>query len=304
MLNRRLIPPTHLLVAFSCTARYLSVSRAADELNLTQSAVSRQIQQLEDLLGVRMFDRVKKRLVLTEVGRTYAEALRPALEAIASATLGSAMRSDGNILNLTSLPTFGSRWLIPRMPSFHDRHPEVTVHFNTRLEVFDFDAVQMDAAIHFGDEWPGAILDHLMEEVMVPVCSPAYAEKNRIGEEKDLMRCTLLQNISRRDSWGEWFGQGDLPVKAMRMGPGFQLYSMVIQAALSDLGVALLPDFLIREELAAGRLVAPLERKLKSRSSYYLAYPPRSRSLPAFQAFRRWLLSEMTAWNDTQHANA
>lgn len=297
MSSRRLVPPTNLLIAFCATAKHLSVSRAADELNLTQSAVSRQVQQLEELLGVRMFDRVKKRLVLTEVGQAYAEAIRPALDTIADATLTSAIRSDGNILNIASLPTFGSRWLIPRMPAFHEKHPDIAIHFNTRLEVFDFSAVQIDAAIHFGDEWPGASLDFLMNEIQVPVCSPSYAEEHNIREEADLAGCTLLQVISRRNSWEEWFEQGGLSKRDMKLGPSYQLYSMLAQAAVSGLGVALIPDFLMETELAAGRLIAPFGRTLRSKSSYYLAYPPRSRALRSFQAFRGWLLEEVRTLN-------
>lgn len=291
--SRRLVPPTNLLVAFLAVSRSLSVSRAAEELNLTQSAVSRQVQQLEDLLGVKLFERVKKRLVATNVGRSYAAELHPALERIRAATLKTAIRSDGNILNFAILPTFGSRWLIPRLPAFQRAYPNYTIHLSTTLEVFDFETQEFDAAIHFGrPDWPGAQLDLLMGEVVIPVCSADYAEQAGLRTKADLSGCTLLQIITQRDPWADFFAQFGLPRQQMRLGPSFQLYSMMIQAAIQGMGVALIPDFLVQGELDAGLLVAPLPMSMRIDANYYLAYPEHSRALPAFRSFRLWLLEE------------
>ena len=291
--SRRLVPPTNLLVAFLAVARSLSVSKAAEDLNLTQSAVSRQVQQLEDLLGVKLFERVKKRLVATNVGRAYAVDLRPALEQIRAATLKAAIRSDGNILNFAILPTFGSRWLIPRLPAFQDAHPNCTIHLSTTLEVFDFETEEYDAAIHFGrPDWPGAQLDLLMGEIVIPVCSAEYAAQVGLRTESDLPGCTLLQIITQRDPWADFFAQYGLSRQDMRLGPSFQLYSMMIQAAMQGMGVALIPDFLVQRELDAGLLIAPLSGSMRIDANYYLAYPEYSRALPAFRSFRTWLLEE------------
>lgn len=156
MLSRRLIPPTNLLVTFCVTAKHSSLARASDELNLAQSAVCRQVQKLEDLLGLKLFDRVKKRLVLTEAGKAYAETIPPLLNAIASANPTIAARPDESILNVAVLPTIGSHWLMSRMRSFHDGHPEIVIRFTSPWERFDFAGTSVEAAIlDYDDQWRG-----------------------------------------------------------------------------------------------------------------------------------------------------
>ncbi|UWU75852.1 LysR substrate-binding domain-containing protein [Bradyrhizobium huanghuaihaiense] len=293
MLSRRVIPPTNLLVTFCVTAKYCSVVRASEDLNLAQSAVCRQVQKLEDLLGVKMFERVKKRLVLTEAGRAYAETVRPLLDAIASASPALTSLSDENILNIAILPTIGSHWLAPRIRSFHDRHPDIVIRFTNPWEPFDFGVTAVDAAIlSYEDGWQGATLDFLADDILVTVCSSAYAEEHGLREEGDLDRCSLLQLHSRDERWPLWFEQGGLPRKAMHLGPSYQLHSMMTEAAVSGLGVALATIFLVERELETGHLIVPLPRTFKSSVRYYLAYPRRTRSIRAFQAFRDWLLSE------------
>src|SRR6478735_5153750 len=251
VLRRGFLPNVGNLLAFEATARHGSVSRAADELNLTQSAVSRQIQQLEDTLGLSLFSRTRQRVVLTDVGRMYAAQIRQTLGDLSDATRQAiALSGTSGVLNLAVLPTFGTRWLIPRMPEFIDRNPDVTVNFGVRLVPFDFAAEPFDAAIHFGQpHWPGAVCELLMREECVPVCSPAYRQRERIAEPADLTRATLLQQSTRSTGWAEWFAGAGVTVGNALRGPRFEQFAMVAQAAVAGLGVGLIPHFLISDEL-------------------------------------------------------
>lgn len=293
MINRKFIPPTSLLVTFCVTARHLSVTRASEELNLTQSAVCRQVQKLEALVGVRMFERVKNRLVLTDAGKAYAETIAPLLDGIASANPLMAGRPGKSNLDIAVLPTIGSHWLIPKMRSFHDNFPDIVIRFTSPWGPIEFASTTLDAAIFdYDDQWQGGVLDFLADDIVVPVCSPAYAEEHGLRQESDLHRCTLLQLLSRNDRWVRWYEQGGLPKEEMNLGSSYQLHAMMVQAAMYGLGVALATTFLIQRELETGQLITPLPRTVKSNVRYHLAYPHRTRSNRAFQLFREWLLSE------------
>lgn len=296
----RYVPSLAALRTFEASARHKSFTKAAEELNVTQSAVSRQIRQLEDELGIRLFERVRQRLVLTEAGASYAEEVRIGLDQLKTATLNLlAYQGIGGELVLACLPTFGSRWLIPRLGRFTSQHPEINVNLVTRIEAFNFENENIDAAIHFGDaNWPGAITDKLMGEEMTPVCSPALLQgSSPLKSPADLKHFTLLQLRSRPYAWQEWFAGLDMPdLNPAHInptaGPKFEHFHMIINAALSGLGVALLPTFLIREEVQKGLLVEPFDYRVQGRHAYYLVYPEKKRGLPRLQTFRRWLLRE------------
>ncbi|MGL4443141.1 MAG: transcriptional regulator GcvA [Alsobacter sp.] len=291
---RRLVPSLSALQAFEAAARHGSFTRAAEELDLTQGAVSRQVAMLEQSLGVRLFERVRQRVNLTPAGAGYAVEVREALSRLAAATL-SAMtaRGAGGVLALAILPTFGTRWLIPRLPRFFARHPDVTINFATRILPFDFALEGLDAAIHFGDRhWPGADLYPLMGETIVPVASPDLVRAAGITVPADLLRVPLLQQATRPRAWREWLEAVDLPADRAVMGPSFEQFAMVAQAAVAGLGAAVVPRFLIEDELASGRLVAPFDLAIESRQSYWLVHPTGKRDRPAVAAFRDWLLAE------------
>ncbi|MBZ6077771.1 LysR family transcriptional regulator [Microvirga puerhi] len=291
MLRRGFLPSVGNLLAFEATARHGSVSRAAEELNLTQSAVSRQIQQLEDSLGVSLFSRTRQRVVLTDVGRMYATHVRNTLGELSDATRQAiALSGARGVLNLAVLPTFGTRWLIPQMPEFFERHPDVTVNFGVRLVPFDFTADPFDAAIHFGQpHWPGALCDHLMDEECVPVCSPEYRRRERIEVPEDLTRAILLQQSTRSTAWAEWFASVGVPIGNALRGPRFEQFAMVAQAAVAGIGVGLIPHFLIADELASGRLTALFPQSLISSGAYYLVYPEPKAEAPLVRSFRDWI---------------
>lgn len=288
------MPSLTALLAFEAALRYGNFTRAGEELGRTQGAISRQVALLEQQLGVTLFSREGARITPTAVGRSYGAKLGPILDRLAALTLELQSSGEvGSVLNLAILPSFGTRWLIPRIPDFNRQHPAIRLHFTTRIGTFDFEAEGLDAAIHHGQEhWPGAQLDALMQEEISVVCREDLAA--RLKEPLDLRRLPRLQLQSRRRAWTHWFRNLDLDVADAGRGPLFEHHLMVIQAALAGLGVALLPTFLIEEELEAGRLVTPFpELIFPGLNGYYLAYPEASRQLPALVAFRDWISREL-----------
>jgi len=288
-LARRFLPSMSLLVAFEAAARHESFTAAARELSLTQSAVSRQIRMLEELLGSELFVRERQTVKLTVAGRTYANELRHALQHIAAATLGFRANPKGGTLNLAILPTFGARWLAPRLPTFIAENPGVTINLTTRLAPFDFQLDPVDAAIHFGKpEWPGAELDLLMSESVVPACSREMLETHKFAAPKDILAAPLLHLVSRPDAWERWFRSHGVEHDGVH-GMLFDQFATVAQAARSGLGVALLPKFLIETELARGDLIEAVDGAMESAERYYLAWPTNRAFHPPLQAFRAWI---------------
>ena len=294
---RRHTPPTALLQAFEACARHLSVSRAAEELALTQSAVSRQLASLEALLGLRLFQRVRQRLVLTAAAAAYAPEVRAALARIESATQEVlAHRGAGGTLNLAVSPTFGTRWLMPRMPRFQALHRLVVVNMRnhtTRPLPLDFAAEGVHAAILLGSvDRPGVAVHRLVKDVRVPVCAPALRREGGLSAPADLGHHTLLQQTTRPRTWVQWLeANGVAGVDGLR-GPQYQHHAMVAEAAAAGLGIALMPRFLVEQELASGRLVVPFDLPLDDRQAYVFAYPEDAASQPVLRAFRDWLLGE------------
>lgn len=298
------LPSLTALEAFEAALRLESFTRAAEELGRTQGAISRQIAILERHLGVELFVREHPRVRPTSAAHSFGREVRSMLERLRALVLEvQASGGAGAVLRLAILPTFGTHWLIPRMPGFYTRFPEATVHFTTKLGTFNFDRIGVDAAIHYGEPtWPGARLEELMPEQVTVVCAPTLVE--RFAEPADLLGATFLQLVSRRGAWTEWLeAQGVVDVPATR-GPLFEQHAMVIQAAVAGLGVALVPDFLVRSELDRGALVEPFpERRFASPRAYYLAYPETSRDLSGLVKFRRWILDEMRSRPSASRTN-
>lgn len=291
---RRILPSLGALQCFDAAARQLSFTRAAEELNITQSAVSRQIRLLEEFLGRALFHRIKQRLVMTDAGEAYARDIRDVLDRAEAATLAlMAYSGTSGALNLAILPTFGSRWLVPRLGSFTTRYPEIQLNLLTRLKPFDFAKEEIDVAIHFGDtSWPGVEYHHLMNEVTVPICAPSLLAGRCLKGPGDLMSFTLLQHSTRPDAWANWFeAVGEPSINAVK-GPRFEQFYMVIQAALAGLGMAVLPLFLVQDELASGRLVVAVDRPVPSRNAYYLVHPNSKRDAYPVKVFKDWLLEQ------------
>ncbi|MDQ2139035.1 LysR substrate-binding domain-containing protein [Alcaligenaceae bacterium B3P038] len=291
---RRLTPSMSLLLAFEASARHLSFTRAAVELSLTQSAVSRQVQALEDLLEVPLFKREKRRILLTEAGALYQRELGGALQRIRSASLQAiAYRSGRGSLHLAALPTFTAKWLMPRLNGFYARHPGILVHLHARVTQFDLDLAGIDAVIAVGDgTWPGLVSYHLMDEEVLPVISPAMAAAHPMHSPKDLAQHLLLQVAARPEVWQRWFLAQDLPLKSMRLGAQFELTTHLIQAVASGIGVGLLPTFLVDDDIKRGDLQAAFDLPFNTGAGYYFFTPPEKLGIPAIAAFRDWLLEE------------
>ena len=288
--QRRLLPSTSMLMALDAAARAGSFTAAARELNLTQGAISRQVSALEDQLDVVLFERAGKTILLTEAGKIYAREVGIALQAIRNASLNAMTNPLGGILNLAILPTFGTRWLMPRFPSFLKENPNITVNFVTKLTAFDFHEENLHAAIHYGQpDWPDATSTFLMSEEVIPVCSPGFLEENPLAQPEDLARLPLLQLTTRPDAWDNWFRSSDL-APPQEQGMAFEQFSIIAQAAVAGLGVALLPKFLIQSELDRKELVVILNMPTKSEAGYYLVTPADKSEHAPVAALREWLL--------------
>ncbi|WP_158967778.1 LysR family transcriptional regulator [Chachezhania sediminis] len=292
MRQRRYLPSISMLLAFEAVMARGSVTAAAEELSLTQSTVSRLIQTLEGQVGATLFLRQRQRLVPTEAARDYHSKVGRSLDMLQRATMGLVTSPGGGSLDLGILPTFGTRWLAPRLGGFFDRNPGVTVTLATRLQSFSFEAEGLDAGILFGEEAaPGTRRMKLFGERYTACASPGFLARHPIGSVADMRGLPLLQLETRPTAWADWAaGQGgDSP---RTVGMVMDQFSMMIQAALSGLGIALLPHYLAVPELEDGRLRAVLQQHVPGTGAYWLVWPERNDSLAALAAFRDWLAGE------------
>lgn len=265
------------------------VTRAAEVLNLTQSAVSRQIGNLEGFVRQPLFERQKKRLVPTDAGRQYAAAIGPMLASLENETLKLiTWGAEDRVLTLGLLPTFGSRWLIPRLGAFTAAHPDIQLNIVTGLTPQDFSAAGVDVAIQYGaGQWDGMATYKIVEEEIIAVVAPALLKGKAEANIPDYDR---LQMSTRPTAWSEWLAGNGYTDAGARGGAQFENFTMMIEAARSGLGVAVLPLMYVADDLATGRLIAPFGTPVKSTNAYYLAFPERSGGLNKVQAFRDWLL--------------
>lgn len=289
---RRKIPSTVALVAFESAARHQSFTKAADELALTQSAVCRQIAGLEEFLGIELFRRSRRGVKLTEAGLAYSRKVAAQLDAVERDTLAAMGQQGAQGLELAVVPTFATQWLVPRLKEFQRLHPEVTVHLTNRTRPFLFADTSFDAAIYFGDgDWSGTEAHYLMPEEPLPVCSPELLGERTQFAATELANLPLLQQSTRPYAWRQWFAAQGLNVPRDMSGPRYELFSMLAQAAMHGMGVALIPPFLIQRELDAGLLVpAHPAALLSSDRAYRLMIPERKVESAALRAFRDWLL--------------
>lgn len=288
------------LIAFEAAARHQSFTRSADELALTQSAVGRQIVLLEEYVGVPLFNRIKKRLSLTDVGQVYARQVRASLEKIERDTLAAmAHCGAGGVLELAVIPTFATRWLIPRLPDFYARHGDITLNLTTRAEPFMFTDTPFDAAIHFGNPvWPGAVAQHLFGEEITPVCSPDLPGARARLQASELTGFTLLHQSARSDAWRQWLAQAGIHDANCMKGQRYETFSMLVEAALAGLGIALVPRFFVQSELADGDLLTPCDLSIRNEKGYYLVAPECKQNSPLLKAFEEWLLGVAKSYRE------
>lgn len=289
---RRLCPTISELNAFHSAAKHLAFTMAARELCVTQSAISRHIAALEDYLGQKLFIRKATGLELTEAGATYLNATRPAMAALESATAQlMSYGGDGGSLNLSVPPTFAAQWLFPRLGHFKRTLPQVSLNFVRYQHAHDFATPhEFDAAIQYGyGNWPSANARYLIGKETSIVCSPQLRDALPLHTPQDLLRATLLQHIEVPLAWQDWMEANGLDTSASRFGPGFNLYSLIIRAAVSGFGVGIVPTCLVEDELAAGSLVEPLKDRFDSPLGYYLCAPTARTNLSVYRLVAGWL---------------
>lgn len=295
---RRNIPSTQALACFEAAARHESYTRAAQELALTQSAVSRQIIALEEFVGVALFRRTQHGVALTPAGADYARQVARRLEGLERDTLDvMAGQGRGGAISLAAVPTFATRWLIPRLPDLARQQPDLQIHIETRTRPFMFADTGFDAALYAGtaqqvQQWAGTSAEPLLQEEVVPVCSPALLQ--RLGEAvpTQLAQWPLLQQSTRPDAWRQWFEAQGVDAPLAMAGPRYELFSMLAAAAACGLGAALMPRLLIQTELAAHALTVACPQALHGQRAYYLV-TPQFQLRPQVAVFRDWLLAQV-----------
>jgi LysR family transcriptional regulator, glycine cleavage system transcriptional activator len=289
MLPRRYLPPIPALMALEAVDRLGTASAAAEELSLTQGAISRALQGLEAQLGIPLLIRERRRLSLTPAAKDYVAEVRKALHLLASASVTLRANPTGGSLNLAILPAFGMHWLAPRLARFALGHPEVTVNLSTRLKPFDFAGTAFDAAIHYGrQDWPGVDYLKLMDEEVIAVAAPGFPA---LETAADILHRPLLMLDSRPGDWGRWLAHHGAP--GLRpAGMLFDQFATVIQGAIHGMGAALIPTFLIERELAEGRLVPIFGPAVPALGSYHLVWPQTGPDRAPLRSFRDWLAAD------------
>lgn len=272
--RRRHLPDMRMLVTFESAARHGNFTRAGEELSLTQSAVSRQIRDLEAQVGRPLFERVRGRVVTTEAGRAFLGQVRALLDMGDRTMRQAGAGSDGaRVLAVDAPPTFAGRWLVPRLPDFLRDRPGTRFDISTRGGIFDFAATRCDLAIHFGrPAWPGATCTYLCSEIVVPVAGGPLLD-HAIRDARDLLDAPKVHQAERPHLWRDWFAREGLAPAAPTLGHWFEQFSLTIEAVKGGMGFGLLPRYLIEAELASGELRIPLDRPLATDNAYYLVTP-------------------------------
>ena len=298
MEHRRRLPPLNALRAFEAAARHLNFSRAADELSVTPGAVSQQIQNLEDYVGVALFKRTPKGLLLTDPAQIALPALREAFDRLAEAASMLTAAVDGRRLTVTVPPSFASKWLLPRLGGFEALHPDVDVWVSAGMELTDFASGEIDLAIRYGaGRYPGLEVIRLMQETVIPVASPDLLANHPLENLGDLTGAILLHDGSPDadescPDWTMWLAARGVKGVDGARGPRFNQSSLVIEAAVGGRGVALAKRALAQADLDAGRLVAPFQIATAVDFAYYLVHPKTKGRLPQVKAFITWITAE------------
>lgn len=294
-LRRRLLPDITMLRSFESAARYLSFTRAAEELHLTQSSVSRHVQELEAQLGVALFSRVRRQVVLTPAGTQFhREAERLLRDAQAMMLRAIDTGAGAEVLRIAAPSTFASRWLVPRLPQFLAQHPDVQIDLISQDAPFLLAEENCDLSFHFGEPvWPQGSCRYLCSESVIAVGAPRLFGGAPPSVAEALERLALLQNAGRPMLWAQWLAQGGHPHDFGLRGPRFDNFAAIIAAALAGMGLALLPDYLIEDELAQGRLLALDAPGLVSEAAYHVVTPEGGIRSPRVGEFAAWAVASV-----------
>lgn len=288
------LPSLNGLRAFECAARYMSFTKAAAELHVTQTAISHQIRRLEDELGVTLFLRLKEGLALTEEGQAYLPGIRAAFHELRHATQALLASRQNTVLTINTLVSVASKWLLPRLPSFQQANPDIDVRISASTELVDFRQGGIDAAIRYGrGDWKGLRADFLMSDEIFPVCSPALLSTTKgLNTPADLLDHTLLQvSGMTAGDWNRWLSAaGESATLAEGPRLTFDLAMMAVQAAVDGQGVCIGRSTYVADDLRAGRLVAPFALRLKDELGFYLVTPHETADSKKIVALRTWLM--------------
>jgi LysR family transcriptional regulator, glycine cleavage system transcriptional activator len=289
----RRLPPLNALRSFEAAARHESFTRAAEELSVTQGAVSHQVKALEQELGLKLFNRERQRLTLTEAGRGYLGVVRDALDRIAVGTERLLQRQASGALTLSTSPDFAAKWLVHRLGRFAEAHPDIDLRVSATTHHVDFAREEVDLAIRHGDgNWPGLHVERLCVEQLFPVCSPKFATgRQRLRKPADALKFKLLHLEGSRE-WSRWLAAADVTDGGSPRGPVLNRASMLIDAAIDGQGIALARTALAAWDLLNGRLIRPFAESLRLSSSYWIVCPKATAMLPKVKATRAWLIAE------------
>lgn len=292
----RKIPPLNALKSFEAAARHLSFTKASDELFVTQAAVSHQIKALEEFLGIKLFLRKNRSLLLTEEGQSYFLDIKDIFSSLVDATNKLLAKGAKGVVTVCLPPSFAIHWLVPRLSQFSELQPDIDV----RIKASEHDTEELtddvDIAVYYGKgQWPDLHADLIHRDSLAPVCSPLLIKEDKpLYELSDLRNYTLLHDSSRQN-WCEWIRQFGITGVNVNQGPIFSHSTMVNQAAVLGQGIALAHSFLVQPEIDAGRLMYPFKERLMSRKSFYLVCRESQAELGKIVAFRDWLLAVVKA---------
>ena len=296
------LPPLNNLKAFDAAARHESFTRAAEELCVTQGAVSQQVKALEAALGIKLFNRERQRLIITEAGRYYLTIVRDALDRIALGTERLLQRQSAGVLTVSTSPDFAAKWLVHRLGNFAEAHSDIDLRVSATLHHVDFAREEVDLAVRHGDgNWPGLDTIQLSAEQLFAICSPKLLSGRRLAKPADILKFPLIHLDSRAD-WTKWLRVAGISDDNVRHGPVLNRASMVIDAAINGQGIALARTTLAAWDLLNGRLVRPFAEALRLSKTYWIVCPKAVSNVPKVATFRNWILAE--AEEDTRRLKA
>jgi LysR family glycine cleavage system transcriptional activator len=291
------LPSLNGLRAFEAAARHLSFTRAANELHVTQTAISHQIRRLEEQLGISLFERRPRELRLTREAASYLPAVQAAFEELRQATARLQRPNRDALLTVSTTASLAAKWLVTRVAAFQDANPGIEVRITTSAHLVDFRREEIDMAVRYGrGHWPGLRARWLMAEDIFPVCSPALLRAAKpLRQPADLVHQTLLHTTASREDWQLWLTAAGLPTSiAARRGMSFDQSFMAVQAAVDGLGVALGRTRFVEADIAAGRLVVPFDVVLPADAGFYIVAPEETADTPKLALFHDWLIASVT----------
>jgi LysR family glycine cleavage system transcriptional activator len=296
---RRSLPPLNALRSFDAAARHQSFTRAAEELCVTQGAVSHQVKALEIQLGLQLFKRTRNGLVITEAGRDYLAVVRDVFDRLELATDSLQQRQRSGTITVSTSPDFAAKWLVSRLGRFAEAYPEIDLKLAALMHRVDFAREDVDIAIRHGDgQWPELDAVNLSAEELFPVCSPSLlTSRGGLHEPEDVLKFPLLHLDDRHD-WSRWLQAAGHSGEGQLHGPVLNHASMLIDAAIEGQGIALARTVLAASDLITGRLVRPFRAAIPLRNTYWIVCPKATRALPKIVAFRDWLFEEVAADRD------